>query len=237
MGAQGKTLLTIDPATLPSHFESARVEEKWDRQWDESGIYRFDPSKSREETFVVDTPPPTVSGSLHVGHVFSYTQTDLVVRYQRMRQRNIFYPIGWDDNGLPTERRVQNYFHVRCDPHARYEPGLKLEQATNKQRNERPRIVSRANFIELCLQLTGEDEKAFMELWRRLGLSVDWSQEYSTINDRSRHIAQISFVDLYNKGHIYSVEAPTMWDVDFQTAVAQAEVEDRMTAGAMHRIT
>jgi valyl-tRNA synthetase len=236
MSAERKTLLTIDPATLPSHFESARVEELWDRRWGESGIYRYDPSKSREKTYVVDTPPPTVSGSLHVGHVFSYTHTDLVVRYQRMRQRNIFYPIGWDDNGLPTERRVQNYFHVRCDPHAPYEPGLRLEQATNKQRNERPRIVSRANFIELCLQLTGEDEKAFMELWRRLGLSVDWSQEYSTINERSRHIAQISFVDLYNKGHVYSVEAPTMWDVDFQTAVAQAEVEDRMTAGAMHRV-
>lgn len=237
MSVQGNTLSSINPATMPSHFESARVEESWDRRWEESGIYRFDPSKSREETFVVDTPPPTVSGSLHVGHVFSYTQTDLVVRYQRMRQGNIFYPIGWDDNGLPTERRVQNYFHVRCDPRVPYEPGLKLAPATNKERNEPPRVVSRANFIELCLQLTGEDEKAFMELWRRVGLSVDWTQEYSTINDLSRHIAQISFLDLYNKGHVYSIEAPTMWDVDFQTAVAQAEVEDRQTTGAMHQIS
>src|SRR5262245_28238839 len=173
-------------ADQPKHFESAVVEKRWGEVWERDGVYRWDRSKSREETFVVDTPPPTVSGSLHVGHVFSYTQTDLVVRYQRMRQRNIFYPIGWDDNGLPTERRVQNYFHVRCDPRAGYEPGLKLDPATDKQRKEPPRIVSRANFIELCLQLTGEDEKAFMELWRRVGLSVDWSQEYSTINDFSR---------------------------------------------------
>lgn len=227
---------TIDPTQIPKHFDAVEAEKRWDAKWESDGIYRYDPSRPREETFAVDTPPPTVSGSLHVGHVFSYTHTDVIVRYQRMKGLNIFYPMGWDDNGLPTERRVQNYFNVRCEPHQAYEPGLKLEEATAKARKERPRIVSRPNFIELCLQLTVEDEKAFTGLWRRIGLSVDWTEQYATIDDHCRNLAQLSFVDLYEKGHIYSNEAPTMWDVDFQTAVAQAEVEDRQTEGAFHEI-
>ncbi len=230
-------MLIIDAATLPAHFEAARAEDKWAPLWDEWRLYQYDETRPRAETFVVDTPPPTISGALHIGHVFSYTQTDLIVRYQRMRGRNIFYPMGWDDNGLPTERRVQNYFHVRCDPHVPYEPNLQLPPVTPKeQKEQQPRLISRANFIELCLQLTKEDEQAFMTLWRRLGLSVDWRQEYSTIDDRSRRLAQYSFLDLYAKGHVYNVEAPTMWDVDFQTAVAQAEVEDRKVQGAFHHV-
>ncbi len=230
-------MLTIDPAILPAHFEAGQAEKKWSQFWDKLRLYSYDPSRPRAETFAVDTPPPTVSGSLHIGHVFSYTQTDIIARYQRMRGRNIFYPMGWDDNGLPTERRVQNYFHVRCDARAPYEPGLKLEAATAKEQKETPpRTISRANFIELCLQLTRQDEQAFMELWQRLGLSVDWSQEYSTIDDRCRRLAQISFLDLCDKGHVYNVEAPTMWDVDFQTAVAQAEVEDRKLPAFLHHL-
>ena len=230
-------MLTIDPAQLPTHFQSKEAEEKWCRTWDDWQIYHYDATRPRKETFVVDTPPPTVSGSLHIGHVFSYTQTDIIVRYQRMCGRNIFYPMGWDDNGLPTERRVQNYFHVRCDLRTPYEPGLKLEAASSKDLKETPpRNVSRQNFIELCLQLTREDEKAFTALWKRLGLSVDWRQEYSTIDDHCRRLAQFSFIDLYKKGHVYSVEAPTMWDVDFQTAVAQAEVEDRELPGMLHHV-
>jgi valyl-tRNA synthetase len=225
----------IDPTTLPKHFDSAAAEARWHAHWDRLGVYAYDPSGPRERTFVIDTPPPTVSGSLHVGHVFSYTQADVIARYRRMRGDDVFYPMGWDDNGLPTERRVQNYFNVRCDPRAPVEPRLGIGPAPEKSK-EPPRLVSRPNFIELCLRLTVEDEQAFKALWRRLGLSIDWREEYSTIDERCRHLAQLSFRDLWEKGHLYTVEAPTMWDPDFQTAVAQAEVEDRPTRGAFHHV-
>ena len=226
----------IDPNAIAKHFDAPDAEQRWDAVWSERGIYHYDDSRPREDTFAVDTPPPTVSGSLHVGHVFSYTQTDVVVRYQRMRGRNIFYPMGWDDNGLPTERRVQNYFHVRCDPSLPYEESLELEEATAKQRKGRAQLVSRLNFIELCQKLTEVDEQAFMDVWRRVGLSVDWRLTYQTIDDHCRRIAQLSFRDLHEKGLVYSNDAPTMWDVDFQTAVAQAEVEDKPEPGAYHHI-
>ncbi len=228
-------IITIDPTTLTSHFEPKEAEESWGRRWREWGVHRFDEG-GRGSTYVIDTPPPTVSGSLHVGHVFSYTQTDVLARYQRMRGKNVFYPMGWDDNGLPTERRVQNYYHVRCEAHAPYEPGLHVAMADDAARKHPPRRVSRANFIELCLALTAEDEKAFKALWQRLGLSVDWALEYSTIDETSRRAAQWSFLDLHRKGQVYQVEAPTLWDVDFRTAVAQAEVEDRLQKGAFHHV-
>ena len=229
-------LRSVDAEKLPRHFDAAEAEARWDRVWQESGVYHYDPSRPRSETFVVDTPPPTASGSLHIGHIFSYTHTDILVRHQRMRGRNVFYPMGWDDNGLPTERRVQNYYHVRCDPSSPYEPGLELEPATAKRRKEHPRKVSRPNFIELCDYVTKEDEKVFMAVWKRLGLSVDWRQEYATIDDHCRRVAQISFRDLFEKDLVYTSYAPTMWDVDFQTAVAQAEAEDRNKPGAFHDV-
>jgi len=236
VSAQEQQLITIDPSSLPAHFNSIEAERRWDDVWAESQAFLYDPNRPRSETYVVDTPPPTVSGSLHLGSVFSYTQIDIIVRYHRMIGENIFFPMGWDDNGLPTERRVQNYFHVRCDPNVPYEPNLQIEQATNAVRKGPARTVSRQNFIELCLRLTGEDEKTFKALWRRVGLSVDWRQEYSTIGDLSRQMAQLSFIDLLRKGHIYSVEAPTMWDVDFQTAVAQAEIEDKKVQSFFYEI-
>jgi valyl-tRNA synthetase len=144
--------------------------------------------------------------------------------------------MGWDDNGLPTERRVQNYFHVRCDPSTPYEAGLSVAEATAKVRKGPARKVARTNFIELCHEVTREDEKSYTAICERLGLSVDWRQEYATIDDHCRHLAQLSYRDLFEKGHVYSSHAPTMWDVDFQTAVAQAEVEDRVRAGAFHDI-
>jgi valyl-tRNA synthetase len=226
--------MTFDPSKLPRHYDAARREEHFRDWWERAGVYRYDPDHTREQAFVVDTPPPTVSGSLHVGHVFSYTQADVVARYQRMRGKHVFYPMGWDDNGLPTERRVQNYFHVRCEPGLPYEPGLDLPMATAKTSKAPPRAVSRRNFIELCALVTAEDEKAFMAVWQTIGLSVDWHEEYATINEASRHLAQYSFLDLNRKGHLYTAEAPTMWDVDFRTAVAQAEVQDRPTAGHYH---
>jgi valyl-tRNA synthetase len=208
------------------------LEDKWAVIWDQRGTYRFDRSKSRAEIYSIDTPPPTVSGSLHVGHVFSYTHTDTIARFQRMRGREVFYPIGWDDNGLPTERRVQNYFGVRCDPSLPYDPSLELPDKPGKQQIP----VSRRNFVELCNRLTQIDEKAFEDVWRRVGLSVDWSLLYTTIGDASRAAAQRAFLRNLARGEAYVSEAPTLWDVTFRTAVAQAELEDREHPGAFHRI-
>jgi valyl-tRNA synthetase len=217
---------------IPTSFDSGAAEAAWRERWDASGIHRFDPSRPREETFAVDTPPPTVSGSLHVGHVFSFTQTDVIVRYQRMRGRNIAYPMGFDDNGLPTERRVQNVFGIRCDPRLPYRPDWRPRR--ERGRDEPVEIVSRRNFLEACERLTAEDEAAFEALWRRLGLSVDWSFRYRTIDAHCRRLSQLSFLDLVRKGFVYQAEAPTLWDPDFRTAVAQAEVEDRPREGAFH---
>jgi valyl-tRNA synthetase len=149
-----------------------------------------------------------------------------------MRGKEVFYPIGWDDNGLPTERRVQNYFHVRCDPSLPYDPRFVPPASPGPEQVR----VSRRNFVELCHRLTDLDEQAFEEVWRRLGLSVDWSTSYQTIGDRSRAISQRAFLRNLARGEAYLAEAPTLWDVTFQTAVAQAEVVDREVAGATHRI-
>jgi valyl-tRNA synthetase len=208
------------------------LENKWSARWEAEGTYRFDRSRPRAEVFSIDTPPPTVSGSLHVGHVFSYTHTDIIARFQRMRGKEVFYPMGWDDNGLPTERRVQNYYGVRCDPSLPYENAF-VPPATPPKH---PIPVSRPNFIELCARLTVEDEKVFESLWRYLGLSVDWSMTYATIDRRAQRVSQMMFLRLVQKGLAYHLEAPTLWDVDFRTAVAQAELEDREQPGAYHRV-
>ncbi len=213
------------------------LEAKWSAAWERDGVYRFDRSVPRERVFAIDTPPPTVSGSLHVGHVFSYTHTDAVARYQRMRGKEVFYPMGWDDNGLPTERRVQNHYGVRCDPSVAYDP--EFEPPAEGGRGSDPKepvSISRPNFVELCLALTATDERAFEELWRTLGLSVDWSMTYTTIGAVAQRISQRSFLGLLAHGQAYQLQAPTLWDVDFRTAVAQAELEDRERPGAMHRV-
>lgn len=209
------------------------LEAKWSRRWHEQGVFVFDRSKTRGQVFSIDTPPPTVSGSLHVGHVFSYTHTDAIARYQRMLGKEVFYPMGWDDNGLPTERRVQNYYGVRCDPALPYDPDFTPPTTPGKQQIP----ISRNNFIELCEQLTAEDEKAFEDLWRRLGLSVDWTRTYQTIDSEARATSQFVFLNNLARGEAYMAEAPTLWDVTFRTAVAQAELEDRDRPAAYHRLT
>jgi valyl-tRNA synthetase len=221
-------------AEIPKKYDHLEVEKKWRHRWEEWGIYRWNPSLSRERTFVVDTPPPTVSGSLHVGHVFSYTHQDLIVRYQRMIGKNIAYPMGWDDNGLPTERRVQNYLGIRCNPHLPYDPDWTPSPGGGKRKEIEE--VSRQNFIEACGLVTAEDEQVFEHLWRRLGLSLDWTDTYATIDDHCRRISQLSFLDLVERNLVYQVEAPTMWDIDFRTAVAQAEVEDRPQHGLFYDV-
>ncbi|MDP2013052.1 MAG: class I tRNA ligase family protein, partial [Actinomycetota bacterium] len=209
------------------------IEDRWAASWDEQGSYLFDRTKTRDQVFSIDTPPPTVSGSLHVGHVFSYTHTDCMARYKRMRGFEVFYPMGWDDNGLPTERRVQNFYGVRCDPSLPYIPDF-VPPAEPDAKQQIP--ISRRNFIELCEQLTVEDEVVFEHLWRRLGLSIDWSQTYQTIGSNSQRVSQLAFLRNLKRGEAYQAEAPTLWDVTFRTAVAQAELEDRERPGAYHRI-
>ena len=222
------------------------LEEKWMQVWADEGTYAFDREKAltlpRDQVFAIDTPPPTASGSLHVGHVFSYTHTDCMARYKRMRGLEVFYPIGWDDNGLPTERRVQNYYGVRGDatlPYVEgYEPpfteGVDAKGKALKPADQQP--VSRKNFIELCDVLTVKDEVTFESLFRRLGFSLDWNISYRTIDERSRAVAQQAFLRNLARGEAYQSEAPGLWDVTFQTAVAQAELEARDYPGAYHRV-
>jgi len=209
-----------------------QLEKRWIAQWEDDGTYRFDRTHTRDEIFSIDTPPPTVSGSLHVGHVFSYTHTDTIARFWRMRGREVFYPMGWDDNGLPTERRVQNYYGVRCDPHLQYDASFVPPDQPPKD----PISISRPNFLELCAKLAVEDEKAFEDLWQRLGLSVDWSMTYTTVGTGARRVSQRAFLRNLARGEAYKADAPTLWDVDFRTAVAQAELEDREMSGAYHAL-
>ncbi len=225
---------SADSGRVPQRPVLDGLDQVWAQRWEQDGTYRFRPAE-RADVFSIDTPPPTVSGSLHVGHVFSYTHTDIVARFQRMRGKHVFYPMGWDDNGLPTERRVQNYFGVRCEPALPYLPDMPVPEVP-PAKGAKPLDVSRRNFVELCEKLTAEDEQAFEQVWRRLGLSVDWSMTYTTIGEHAQRVSQRAFVRLLHAGQAYQAEAPTLWDVGFRTAVAQAELEDREHAGAWHRI-
>ncbi len=231
---QGTDTPTTAPINVPDKPALEGLEAALTRRWLDEGTYRFDPDTTREQVYSIDTPPPTASGSLHVGHMFSYTQTDVLARYQRMTGKNVFYPMGWDDNGLPTERRVQNYYGVRCDPTVHYDADYRppAEAAKNQRDFD---VVSRRNFIELCEELAVEDEKVFENLFQTLGLSVDWDLTYRTIDDKSRAISQRAFLANLAAGDAYMAEAPTLWDVTFRTAVAQAELEDREVAGAYYR--
>ena len=227
-------------ASVPEKPALEGLEAKWGGAWEEAGTHRFDrTSATRETIFSIDTPPPTASGSLHIGHVFSYTHTDVIARFQRMRGKSVFYPMGWDDNGLPTERRVQNYYGVRCDPSLPYTDDFTApfeggDGKSTKAADQLP--ISRRNFIELCERLTIEDEKQFEAVWRMLGLSVDWTQTYRTIGNDSLVTSQSAFIGNVERGEAYQAMAPTLWDVTFRTAVAQAELEDKEMPASYHRV-
>jgi valyl-tRNA synthetase len=178
----------------------AQVEERARELWDATGIYEFDPTASGP-IFSIDTPPPYVSAAhLHVGHAMSYAQAEFIVRYQRMRGRNVFYPMGFDDNGLPTERFVEQTYKI------------------NKAH------TTRSEFRKLCLEETARIAVSYERFWRKLGLSVDWRLKYSTIDDHCRRTAQRSFLDLYAKGRVYRSDEPVFWDPSMQTSLAQADL-------------
>ena len=208
------------------------IDEKFMETWEKTGIYSFN-KNSDGEVFSIDTPPPTVSGSLHAGSAFGFAHQDAIARFQRMRGKKVFFPMGWDDNGLPTERRVENYFGIRCDPTIPYDPNFQIPEKPDAKKKV---SCSRPNFIELCEKLTTEDEKEFEDVWRRLGLSVDWKFTYTTIGTEARKVSQTAFLRNLNRGEAYLADAPTAWDVTFQTAVAQAEFDDREVDSAYHTI-
>lgn len=232
----------MSDAQIPDKPALEGLEQKWDAAWSAAGTYLFDrdaaKAKGRAGVFSVDTPPPTASGSLHIGHVFSYTHTDVKVRFERMRGKTVFYPMGWDDNGLPTERRVQNFYGVRCDTSLSYDPSFtppfRGDAKSLKPADQVP--ISRRNFIELCEELTLEDEKAFEAVFRQLGLSVDWTQTYRTISDDTIRTSQLAFLRNLQRGEAYQALAPTLWDIDFRSAIAQAELEDREQQASYHRL-
>ncbi|GAA3407139.1 valine--tRNA ligase [Pseudarthrobacter polychromogenes] len=231
---QGTDTPTTAPINVPDKPALEGLEAALTQRWLAEGTYKFDRETTRDQVYSIDTPPPTASGSLHVGHMFSYTQTDVLARYQRMTGKNVFYPMGWDDNGLPTERRVQNFYGVRCDPSIPYNPDYRAPAQPAKNQRDFD-VVSRRNFIELCEELAVEDEKVFENLFQTLGLSVDWELTYRTIDDNSRAVSQRAFLANLAAGDAYMAEAPTLWDVTFRTAVAQAELEDREMPGAYYR--
>lgn len=186
---------------LPSSYDPAEAEPRLQAAWAASKIYQFDLSDPRP-IFAIDTPPPTVSGEIHIGHVYSYVQAEAMIRFWRMQGYNVYYPFGFDDNGLPTERFVE------------------------RRRGFRARDVGREAFVQACLETSAEVEARFEEFWQRLGLSVDWRQRYSTIDLQARKAAQWSFIDLHRRGLIYRAQAPNPWCIECETAVAQAEMED-----------
>jgi valyl-tRNA synthetase len=187
--------------TLPKRYNPRTSEPQLQDQWQQAGTYHFD-LRSDAKVYSIDTPPATVSGKLHMGHTFSYSHPDFIARFWRMKGYNVYYPMGYDDNGLPTERLVERQLGASAP------------------------AIGRSTFIEKCLQISAEAEKEYQQLWQRMGLSIDWRYTYRTIDADSRHIAQLSFLELYRQGLIYHKEAPTIWCPECHTAIAQAELND-----------
>lgn len=187
---------------LSKKYNSKESEKKWQDFWEQNKVYKFD-KNSEKKIFSIDTPPPTVNGKIHIGHIFSYSQAEMIARYKRMNGYNVLYPFGFDDNGLPTERLVEK------------KRGVKAHQTTREE------------FTKFCLEETKELEKQFKNLFSSVGFSYDWDYEYSTISEKSRMTSQKSFVELYKNNHVYFSEAPALWCTECQTAIAQAELETK----------
>lgn len=187
---------------LEGNYDPKEAEPRWLKFWESNKIYAFDPNDTKRKIFSIDTPPPTVSGKMHLGHAFSYSQQDFIARYRRMKGDNVFFPFGTDDNGLPTERLIE------------------------KSKNVRSKMMERRDFINLCLKTLEDIRPAFIQDWKNTGFSADFSIFYSTINDHCRKISQRSFIELYKKGREYQKESPSIWCPSCQTAIAQAELED-----------
>jgi valyl-tRNA synthetase len=196
--------------TINQKYDPLKAEIDCQKIWQEHHTFSWDPNGAPENDYVIDTPPPTVSGTLHVGHVYSYTQADIIARYFRMSGKNVLYPIGWDDNGLPTERLVEKVKKIRGGN------------------------MSREEFVAVCNEVIPQYEDDFRSLFSRLGLSVDWSREYQTISPDSRAISQMSFLDLYQNGVIEQRLEPSLWDPADRTAIAQAEVEEMEREGVLN---
>lgn len=201
---------------MNKNYENAACEKAAQALWEQEKIYQFKQTASithDNNVISIDTPPPTVSGSLHIGHVFSYTHQDLIARYKRLRGYNVFYPMGFDDNGLPTERFVEKKHGIKAH------------------------MLKRSEFTSLCLKETELVEKDFEKLWRSLGLSIDWTKLYSTISDKARKTAQYSFIDLYKKGFIYRKQEPSLYCTTCRTSVAQAELDSADVTSTFNDIT
>lgn len=188
---------------LEGKYNAKEAEKKWQKFWEDLGIYKFDINTPKEKIYSIDNPPPTVSGKIHIGHVFSYSQIEMMARYMRMKGYNVFYPFGFDDNGLPTERLVE------------------------KQIGKKANQISREDFNKLCLETTEKYEKSFKELFKSLGFSADWDLMYSTISPKAQKTAQKSFIDLYNKNKVYHSESPCLWCTECKTSIAQAELDTK----------
>lgn len=201
---------------LPDRYNTLETEKKQQKFWAQNQVYKWQNDLPKDQTFVIDTPPPTVSGLLHMGHIFSYTQADFVARYKRMKGLDVFYPMGFDDNGLPTERLVEKTIGKKAG----------VYEAEN----------GRGSFVKECQKIVDEAEVEFENLFNAIALSVDWNQKYQTISGESQQISQASFVDLFNKNLVERRFAPVLWDCVDRTALSQADLVDKEIPSAMHDI-
>ena len=197
---------------LKKKYNHKESEKNWQKFWSDNKIYKWERHFPRDETFVIDTPPPTVSGVLHMGHIFSYTQADFIARWQRMKGKTVFYPMGFDDNGLPTERLVEKVKGIR---------GVDMD---------------RAEFVKECQSVVDEAEEQFEELFNSIALSVDWDEKYQTISPNSQKISQLSFIDLFKKGLVERKMEPVLWDIADRTALSQADLVDKEKPSSMNDI-